>query len=654
MCEEPHAIPDRYVKLHENLARGGVGLIVTGNYFVHRLGIVQDKNLLADSDVVIPELVHLTAAVRRHGVPIFAQLNHGGRYARPALTGAQPLAPSSVRDPISRLVPSAMSEEQIETAIDAFVSAARRMREAGFDGVELNASHGYLLNQFLSGFTNRRRDRWGGSTENRFRFLAEVVGRTRALLGPAFPLTVKLNGSDFMPNGITLQECVTFAGRLESLGVCGLTVSGGFKENPFRTMSRGDIPRQHVLADRRGVEKIVARILLARMKKGAAFTEAYFLPDAAAMKRHVSIPVTSVGGFRTLAAMEQAVADGAADLIGLSRPLVREPGLPRRLREGRATAASCVNCNRCTVTTGLRSEPLRCHWRKETEPHEAEMQDGIRSDRMRMSDGFELFYRAAFPEKPRGVVLFLHGMSEHSGMYLHVIRALSEAGYIVVAPDQRGRGRSVDRVWRRGDLHSAERVLQDLDELAERQLDERDGLPRFIAGMSMGSIIAQRYALRRQSSLSGVLLVGPPFGVPQRISRPILATLSILGAAAPQLALRPAPPIPHISRVRAFQNELDWDPWCYHGPLRARAGLELGRSLMELQRRLGDLRLPLLMLYGSEDRIVSRGEVEEIHRLWGGADRTLEVMQGLYHDVLNEPEQETAIRSMIGWLSART
>ena len=653
LCPEPGVVTDRYVRLHENLARGGVGLIVTGNFFVHRLGIVQGNNLLVDTDAVVPELAKVTEAVKRNGVPIFAQLNHGGRYARPALSGSEPLAPSAVRDTINRIVPRVMTEEEIETALDAFAAAARRMRDAGFDGVELNASHGYLLSQFLSGFTNRRRDGWGGGVEGRFRFLGEAVRRSRAAVGPAFPVTVKLNGCDFMPGGITVEECVQFSRALESLGVCGLTISGGFKEKAFRTMSKGDIPRQHVLAGRRGLERAVGKVLLAAMQRGAAFSEGYFLSQAAAVKRAVSIPVTSVGGFRTLAVMEQALRDGSADLIGLSRPLVREPWLPRRLQEGLTTAASCVNCNRCTVMTALLSERLRCHWKKESEADSEQEMDGIVADRLRTSDGFGLFFRSAVPEKPRGAVFFLHGMSEHSGMYLHVIRALADAGFLVVAPDQRGRGRSVDGRWRRGDLHSADRVLQDLDELRERQMAGHDGLPLFIVGISMGSIIAQMYALRHPSRLRGMLLVGPPFGIPQSVSRPLLLGSSLLAAAAPRLAVRAAPAISHISRVRAFQNELDWDPWCYHGPMRARTGRELVRCLGELKTRLGEISLPLMILYGTGDRIVSLREVEEIHRRWGGADRTLRKMEGLYHDVLNEPERETAIREMIQWLSQR-
>ncbi len=466
-----------------------------------------------------------------------------------------------------------------------------------------------------------------------------------------------------MPRGITVEECVSFSRRLESLGVSGLTISGGFKEKAFRTMCKGDIPHQLVLSNRPGLERILGRVLLAGMRHSARFSEGYFLPHAAAVKAAVSIPVTVVGGFRTLAVMEQALGDGAADLIGLSRPLIREPRLPRRLQDGSSTAATCVNCNRCTVMTALLSEPLRCHWKKETEPEEeleaggnggnSSAAEGLSAVRWSASDGHSLFYRAAVPRRPRGAVLFLHGMSEHSGMYLHVIRALREAGLAVLAPDQRGRGRSVNNHWRRGDLHSVVRVLDDLDELRERHRADLERLPLFIVGISMGSIIAQMYALRRQASLTGIVLVGPPFGTPEGIARPVLAVSGLIAAAAPRLAMRPAPPVPHISRARAFQNELEWDPWCYHGPLRARAGRELVKALSEIESRMSELALPLLLLYGSDDRIVSLREVQGIHRNWGGKDRTFTIMKGLFHDVLNEPERQEAIDSMVSWLTAR-
>jgi alpha-beta hydrolase superfamily lysophospholipase len=170
----------------------------------------------------------------------------------------------------------------------------------------------------------------------------------------------------------------------------------------------------------------------------------------------------------------------------------------------------------------------------------------------------------------------------------------------------------------------------------------------------MGSIIAQKYALERQGALSGIVLVGPAFGVPEGTSRPLLAFSSLMAVLTPRLAVRPAPSISQISRVRSFQHELDWDPYCYHGPLRARAGRELADALIELETRMAELTLPLLIVHGTEDKIVTLREVQEIEKRWGGTDRSVSTMQGLYHDVLNEPERQEAITIMLSWLKARS
>jgi 2,4-dienoyl-CoA reductase-like NADH-dependent reductase (Old Yellow Enzyme family) len=370
MCPRPGVITDEYLRLYERLARGGAGLIVTGNFFVHARSVAQPSILVLDSDAVIPELEKIIRVVKGHGALIFGQLNHGGRYCKPEyIGGEQPLAPSAVREKINRILPRPMTEEDIETAIAAYASAARRLERAGFDGVEINASHGYLVNQFLSARTNRRADRWGGSRENRSRFLEEVVRRIRGCTH--FPVTVKINGEDYARGGVTLDESVSLARRLEAVGVAGISISGGLKESPFTTMDRGDVPAGLILGDRKGLERLRAHAFILLQRGGARFREAYFLENAAAVKGSVSIPVTAIGGFRTAAVMEQALREGKADFIGLCRPFIREPDLPRRIQGGRA-AASCVNCNQCLIRTVLRYEPVRCHWRKGAEEERAQ------------------------------------------------------------------------------------------------------------------------------------------------------------------------------------------------------------------------------------------------------------------------------------------
>ncbi len=358
MCPEPGRISAQYLRLYDGLARGGAGLIVTGNFFVHPLGAAQPNILVLDSDAVIPELEKVSGTARGHGALIFGQLNHGGRYCVPSHIGGPPLAPSAVRERINRVVPRPMTEEDIEAAISAFVSAALRLERAGFDGVEINASHGYLANQFLSGRTNRRKDGWGGTPENRARFLTETVRRVRDRV--RFPVTVKVNGEDYARGGVSLRESAALARRLQDAGACGITVSGGLKESPFTTMDRGSVPRGLILGARRGLERLRAGLFVALQQSGARFREAYFLENAAAIRKNVSIPVTAVGGFRSVEVMEGAVSGGKADFIGLCRPFIREPDFPRLIRGGRS-ASQCTNCNQCLIRTVLLYEPVRCH-----------------------------------------------------------------------------------------------------------------------------------------------------------------------------------------------------------------------------------------------------------------------------------------------------
>jgi acylglycerol lipase len=278
---------------------------------------------------------------------------------------------------------------------------------------------------------------------------------------------------------------------------------------------------------------------------------------------------------------------------------------------------------------------------------------GIIEEVLPASDGFPLFYRGLFPENATAAVLFLHGMSEHSGMYRHVIEAFGSAGLRVLAPDQRGRGRSVDGRWRRGDLHSVDRVVQDLEELRLRRRAELKGLPVFIDAVSMGAIMAECYALERQETLSGMVLVGPPFGAPAGTSATARAAAALLAALAPRLPMRPAPPVSDISRERGFQGEMEADPLCYHGPLRARPARELLKALARVESRVGELSVPLLIQYGTADRIVSPREVQDARARWGGPDATLSLLEGLYHDVLNEPERREAIGAIVSWIAAR-
>jgi len=360
LCSDEGRVTDGYLRAYERLAKGGVALILPGNYYVSPLGRGYPRTLTVDRDEVIDDLRRVVAVVHEHGARIVAQLNHGGRQADPKLIGQKPIGPSPVRDKLSFVKPREMTEKEIEQTINDFGEGGRRVREAGFDGVQIHAAHGYLVNQFLSGYTNRRKDKWGGSLEDRMRFLIEVYQAIRSRVGPDYPILVKINAIDFVKGGVTPEECVIACKKLEELGIAAIEVSGGIAEKGLVIM-KGDIPTDLLLKNRNIVERIMLRMVEGSMKKAASFEEAYFLPHAAGVKRNVKVPVLAVGGMRTRKKMEEALKSGHADFISLCRPFIRQPNLVKLLERDGGDPISCTSCNRCSIEILMHHQPMRCY-----------------------------------------------------------------------------------------------------------------------------------------------------------------------------------------------------------------------------------------------------------------------------------------------------
>lgn len=355
-------VPDAYVDLYRRLARGGAGLVIAGNFFVQEVGRAQ-PGIVVDTDEVIPELEKVTRAVREEGGVIFAQLNHGGRQASPKLIGRKPVAPSAVRDTVTLVRPRAMTRSEVEGTIAAYVSAARRVKAAGFGGVQINGAHGYLVNQFLSSRTNRRRDCYGGSLENRARFLVEIYQGIRAAVGPRFPVAVKLNSRDNVARGVTVPEFLEVASMLDSIGIDAIEVSGGVVESGLTT-TRGGVPMDLIMEKRSMIQRLALRLVLNKLRRQCAFFEGYHLDATAALKGRVTAPVIAVGGMRSRALMEETIARGRADFIGMCRPFIMQPDLAARMRVDPDFRVGCTSCNRCTFKTVVHYEPLRCQVRK--------------------------------------------------------------------------------------------------------------------------------------------------------------------------------------------------------------------------------------------------------------------------------------------------
>ncbi|MGD2104983.1 MAG: NADH:flavin oxidoreductase, partial [Anaerolineae bacterium] len=293
--------------LWQELALGGVGMIISGHMFVHPSGKAHPEMTGIHSDEMIPALTKLTEAVHAAGGRVAVQINHGGMQCS-RQTVSQTIAPSAIDAPFLSRQPRAMNVEEVQTIIQAYAAAARRAQEAGFDAVQIHGAHGYLISQFLSPFTNRRRDAWGGPTvEDRLAFLRAVCEATRHEVGHDYPLFIKLGMMDGIDGGLTPEDGAKIAAALEGMSLDAFEISGGIS----------------------GQESLNTRSRIRSEED-----EAYFRPLAQRARPRTSLPIALVGGFRSRGVMEDVLQSGDADFISLSRPLIREPGLPNRLRDG--------------------------------------------------------------------------------------------------------------------------------------------------------------------------------------------------------------------------------------------------------------------------------------------------------------------------------
>jgi len=304
------------------LAKGGVGLIISGHAYVQKQGQAGPWQLGIYEDRLVPGLRGMTDAVHEHGGKIIAQLAHSGLFADPALTGHAPLAPSAIAG-VTRHTVREMTLQTIRNLVQAFGLAAERAQEAGFDGVQLHSAHGYLLSQFLSPFFNRRADRYGGSLENRVRIHIEILEAIRSRVGGLYPVLIKINTRDFVGGGLEVEDSIRAGQLLQQRGVDAIELSGGTvlsgKLSPIRSQIRNE------------------------------GDEAYFRDYAVAFKNRVNLPIMLVGGVRSFDVAGQIVNNGIADYISMSRPFIREPDLVKRWESGDRTKAACISCNNCLV-----------------------------------------------------------------------------------------------------------------------------------------------------------------------------------------------------------------------------------------------------------------------------------------------------------------
>jgi len=308
---------ERYVEL----ARGGVGTIITGHAYVTGKEQSRQPGQMGIYDDACGEgYRRLTAAVHEHDCRIILQLSCIGAQTFSSGAGKLIWGPSPVADLATGIVPTKMSVQDIRYLQQAFAAAARRAQAAGFDGVQIHAAHGYLLNKFLNPYYNRRPDDYGGPFANRARMILETYAAMRQEVGPAYPILIKVNSEDFLEGGMPFEECRRLCRLLEADGIDAIEISGGSLSSPTN---------------------------LGPIRTDVAARPSYFRAYAAKIAEQAKVPVLLVGGHRDPRAMTDILNSSRIDFLSLCRPLIREPDLVGRWRRGELAPSRCISCNGC-------------------------------------------------------------------------------------------------------------------------------------------------------------------------------------------------------------------------------------------------------------------------------------------------------------------
>lgn len=336
MAPPDGSVTEREVAFYERRARGGIGLVVVGAAYVHPGGRFSNDQLGIYDDSLIPGYRRLAATIKQHGAVASIQLHHAGRQTNSRVTGERLIAPSADPCPIKQEVPHALSVAEIADVVEWFGQAARRVRAAGFDAVELHSAHGYLPAQFLSPRANKRTDDYGGSLERRFRFVGELLARIRREVDD-MPVSVKISGHEFDDDrGLTLDETPRIAQMLQAAGVDLVAVSAGTAPY-YMTVPNMSLPR------------------------------GCYVNLSRAVKAKVTLPVSAVGRINTPELAEQILAAGDADMISMGRPLIADPDLPNKARDGHTDdIVICIGCNKGCHDPGRTDRATACLLNAET------------------------------------------------------------------------------------------------------------------------------------------------------------------------------------------------------------------------------------------------------------------------------------------------
>lgn len=367
MCDSLGHPQPSYYKLYEKLSTGGMGAIITGYVAVNRTGRMLRFMGIIDDDTYIEEFGKLSTIARTNDTPVIMQIAHCGGQSNKGVTNTEPVAPSPFVNRISRQKARELSSSEIEEIISDFVKAIFRGRQAGLDGIQLHAAHGYLLSEFLSPYVNKRTDKWGGTTENRCRIIIEILERARKQVGD-YPILIKISAYDFDSGGMRIDESVKIAKMLERAGCSAIEVSCGGINDSFPSVRSNELPVKAALTFVSPFKKMpapvkfLASIIMRLTMKSHTPLSNYNVDAAVQIKKNVGIPVIVVGGIHKLTDVEDIICNKGIDYISMCRPFIIEPTIVKKFQEDKQSESRCINCSYCLM--GVMSSPLRCYYGK--------------------------------------------------------------------------------------------------------------------------------------------------------------------------------------------------------------------------------------------------------------------------------------------------
>lgn len=353
-----HLVSDDLINYHHAVAAGGIGMTTVAYAAVSRSGLSFDHQLWLREEA-IPGLRKLTDAVHREGAAAAIQIGHCGLMAKRSVSGGVCFAPSGKFNLYGPTWPQTIKPDEIHEVVSDFGKAVNLARESGFEALEVHAGHGYLISQFLSPYTNKRKDHYGGSFENRSRFMREVVREVMRSAGSTMTVVVKMNLRDGFTGGMELDESIEVARLLESEGVHGLVLSGGFVSKAPMYVMRGKMPvdvmARHMRKDlwMKPFLRYFGHLLI----KPEPFSEGYFLEDALKIRDVVKLPLIYVGGLTSLEKIEEVLGKGF-EFVQLARALINDPAFINKLRSGKITRSECQHSNYCIAV--MYSGKMRC------------------------------------------------------------------------------------------------------------------------------------------------------------------------------------------------------------------------------------------------------------------------------------------------------